>query len=184
MGLQRLSRLDLVLLVSVLVAVPMAVIVVQNGGYSLVTLALVVSVASLFTLLIQGETAAEREAQIARPLAVAAESVVLTAAQPQGVEMLDRLPPPPEPVLVCVVGARGFCPLGFHPGTAWAISEQGQLSSPLCRPAVEAVSAVIRQWPTQGPEPITACHCSLVSPPPSLSFVVLSQTGVAEARYG
>lgn len=76
-------------------------------------------------------------------------------------ELLDTVPLTVGPATISVAGAEGVCPLGFRQGHTWALSQNGRLSSPLCRPAVEALSPALRLAQGNGNGQTVSCRCPL-----------------------
>ena len=89
------------------------------------------------------------------------EQAGATSVEGASLELVDILPAPLDPVIIRVVGAQGVCALGFRPGLTWAVDRQGQLSSPLCRPAVAALGELLQGQQSNGHALATACRCPL-----------------------
>ena len=77
-------------------------------------------------------------------------------------ELIDEIPSSPIlPVTVGVAGATGGCPLGFRPGQRWGIDADGQISRPLCRPAVDALESLIPTLTEDDWEHGIPCRCPM-----------------------
>lgn len=95
------------------------------------------------------------EAKVQAARRAAQEAAARAAAAEPQLELVEVLPIPSVAMAFGVVSAMGVCPLGFRPGSTWAIDEEGHLSRPLCRPAVAAVLDIS----SQGAE--ASCRCPL-----------------------
>lgn len=87
-------------------------------------------------------------------------STPVSAARPE-LELLNRVPAPLRPVSVEVVGMRGVCALGYHPGSIWAIDPEGYMSPRLCRPGVVALSPALQALGRGEPKEEVYCLCPL-----------------------
>lgn len=142
MRAQRIALGDVAFLLVLGLAIPVALVHVAYGTYHL---ALIAASAVIIGVAI------EVTGWNPWPTAVAAPEL----------ELMDRVPAPSAPIAVRVVRASGTCPLGFRPGSWWTIDEAGHVSSPLCRPAVTALSPAFEAvLGTAGEGPVS-CHCPL-----------------------
>lgn len=82
------------------------------------------------------------------------------ASEPE-LMLMDTVPLMGASATLGVASTAGVCPLGFGPGDSWAIDPMGQLSSQLCRPAVEALSGLARGASAEDLEHQVSCLCPL-----------------------
>ena len=96
-------------------------------------------------------------------------------------DMMSRVTAPGTPCTVGISGAKGQGPLGFMQEDVWEVDADGQLSYPLCPPAVEAIGPLLkrialgRDFDSRG-----ECRCPHVEC--RLSFVVHSPKMFDKAR--
>ncbi|MCH8206702.1 MAG: hypothetical protein IH956_06820 [Chloroflexi bacterium] len=83
-------------------------------------------------------------------------------AQTPGLELLYTVPLQMAPATVGVVGAAGSCPWGLVVGDRLEVDALGRLSRPLCKTAVEALSAALRRsTPGSDFNAHVSCRCPL-----------------------
>lgn len=133
-----ITGLKALLAVAVVVAIPAGIFHATSGRYAQAIIAL--GCATLGAYLLGVEWMPGRAAKHGRQ-----------------VTALDAAFGPGE---IMAVGRLGPCPLGYRPGQMWHIASGGELSSPLCWPALEAVQPLLAGLPdTAG---CTAgCRCPL-----------------------
>ena len=92
---------------------------------------------------------------------LAAAETATAVLRPE-LELMDAVPVTPlSPVTIRVVGATGVCPLGYRPGHTWVIGDDGHLSRPLCKPAVIALSSMLRALSREGVKLRVPCYCPM-----------------------
>ncbi len=109
-----------------------------------------------------------------------AEREDLTSASRAGLELelMDTVPLTVAPGAFGVARTIGRCALGFQPGHSWVIDRGGHLSPQICRPAVEALSALIQAPGQDGGERQFSCRCPLGMGPVVFSLRQDTASGV------
>lgn len=142
MRAQKMALSDAAVLLVLGAALPIAVIDIILGVYHLAFIAVAAAAVGIVAMTTGWFSAPE------------------IATRPE-LELLDRVPAPPRPATIEVVGSKGVCALGYGPGRTWAINENGHLSSPLCRPGVVALSPALQAMKRGEPGGEVACLCPL-----------------------
>lgn len=124
------------------------------GGYLLVLLFWGVVVVGLAVFGISGGIY-----QLARALSREAAPSLTAAAR--GIERTAAVAPTGTPLTVRVVGVQGVCPLGLQVGNSFGIRPTGQVNPRLCRPALEAIGAVLAMMLGTEQSSSVDCECPL-----------------------
>ena len=76
-------------------------------------------------------------------------------------ELMNTIPLATATAIIEVARSTGECPLGFNQRSAWIVYKDGQLTYPLCRPAVEALGPVLRGGIPEADKTEIPCQCPL-----------------------
>ncbi len=121
-------------------------------GFTLVT------ILGVLYLMVFAATFSSAGRSVRGALAGVLSGVRAEAAASMGISVDDKVPAAGSPVKAVVVGSKGTCPIGISTGYRVKIDEDGNLSEPLCRGAIDAISGTARAN-LEGREVSTACIC-------------------------
>lgn len=96
-------------------------------------------------------------------------------------ELLQTVPAPPVEKSILIVGGDGVCPFKKEVGTRIAVGEDGRLSAPLCRAAVDALTPLLSANGADNGGQVS-CRCPL--PMRHREFEVTSARGAPEELVG
>lgn len=94
-----------------------------------------------------------------------------TTSGPHIRDMVSQTEAPGTQCRIGISGSSGVCPLGFMEEDVWSVDELGNLSFPLCVPAVEALRPVLIQV-SEGRDFDTRAECQCPHADCRVSFVV------------
>ena len=160
---ESFSEWALVLAIAVVLfaVVVIAALAVKADAPGVATLAGLLIVFLVVTMVPLATFSVSREPQDAKRLGLEVEGAAALAGGPE-LELMDTLPVAPFASLTIEITRDiGVCPLGFRRGDAWIVAGDGRISRQLCRPAVTALGSMLQATQNGGPEQEVACRCPL-----------------------
>jgi uncharacterized repeat protein (TIGR04076 family) len=76
-------------------------------------------------------------------------------------ELLDSISVAGVAATIMVAREVGVCPLGFRQGQTWHVDDEGNLSRPLCRPAVTVLASALEAAGRGASGAQVSCRCPL-----------------------
>ncbi len=143
------SNLDLLLLFGPLPALVALAAAAVIQAVPLLTVLAIAIVA--YAVLVAGTLEARKDTRTA--------TLAAPAERRPALELMNTIPLVIAQATIGVASTTGVCPLGFRQGSTWAIHQDGNLTHPLCRPAVEALSPLLRAGATGQAGTQVACQC-------------------------